>query len=612
MLPDRHARPYRAPSFSPVLLARSASSPEPQLPQSRMPPAAALPAGPFSLAAQPSGARAADATPDADAAAAAAASLASGKLPRSVALDDQFDLLQFLAAAAPSDQAVPALTPTTPAGPAAAFGFLAAEPMPSLLTPASLRSPAFTPQASAVMLPHLLDAIASTLPPDAWDWASTEVDPAGREDGLDGRAAADESKPTLTIENVLTKDKRGTISPCLPARRCCVVFNLYETEQSYANQLGIIQKASHRGGGGGGGGVMFRKGLTDRGIISDTAVNLIFGGTEELYQLHLRFFERLSNIVSVENWSTTESRIGGLFLEMKDEFVRLYTRFIDNYAISQKSMKKEEKANEDYQNFMKEMSKLRETNRQMLKEFLILPVQRTTRYHLLLKDLLKQTPQEHPDRPDLEQAWEAMNNLAAMVNEKKRKEEEATGLFDAFEATKNCPPQLISHKRRLIMRVDANERTSKRDVQLVLCSDSLMITMPTRTGVLGFARAVTEYPFKFVRWHHLMEIEINDPPGDDAGSGRDVLRITIDINKRPPDPDPQVVSTQTSDVTPKELGISQMQLVFIGPDAAKNRLSFRLAINGEMKALREARSNAAANAGAAGMSQGNIFNQADA
>jgi hypothetical protein len=51
------------------------------------------------------------------------------------------------------------------------------------------------------------------------------------------------------------------------------------------------------------------------------------------------------------------------------ELKKLYIRFIDNYSISQKCIKKEEKENTDYTNFMKEASKSQETNRQTLKVY---------------------------------------------------------------------------------------------------------------------------------------------------------------------------------------------------------------------------------------------------
>ena len=48
---------------------------------------------------------------------------------------------------------------------------------------------------------------------------------------------------------------------------------------------------------------------------------------------------------------------------------------------------------------------------------MIKPVQRIPRYVLFIKDLLKQTPQLHPDRQLLSQALEEMTTLAELMNE---------------------------------------------------------------------------------------------------------------------------------------------------------------------------------------------------
>ena len=260
----------------------------------------------------------------------------------------------------------------------------------------------------------------------------------------------------------------------------------------------------------------------------------------------------------------------------------MYTKFIDNFAISQKTLKQEEKKNDEYSNLMKELSKLSETNRQSLRDFLVLPVQRTTRYHILLKDLLKNTPEHHPDWSDLEHAWNAMNELAAIVNEKKRKEEEATGLFDAFEATKNCPPTLISHKRRLIMRVDAVEKPSRREIHLVLCSDLLMVAVPSKVGVLSFHlhRSAVEHPYRFVRWIDLQDMEIHDVSLEEET--KDCIRIAIK------EPTPTSQTTPAYEITPsfKELSSNQLVVYFSGFDPAKMKADFALAIKTEQKATR--------------------------
>jgi hypothetical protein len=62
-------------------------------------------------------------------------------------------------------------------------------------------------------------------------------------------------------------------------------------------------------------------------------------------------------------------------------------------------------------------------NRQSLDSFLIMPVQRIPRYILLLSELKKHTPSDHPDYPKITEAWTSMQEVANYVNEKKRESE---------------------------------------------------------------------------------------------------------------------------------------------------------------------------------------------
>ncbi|KAJ3184547.1 Protein T2 [Geranomyces variabilis] len=424
------------------------------------------------------------------------------------------------------------------------------EEIPSL-PPPTLRSPLFSAEAMMFLYPHLIDAIAGSLPSDAWEWASTEVAApvvAVKEE---------EKKAPETVESVLTKDGRGY-----------VVWNLVETERNYCAQLGIMQN-------------FFKRKLVEQDVLSETAANLIFAGIDDLHQFHKKFSAELESLVEVGSWNTAETRIGALFIQYKDDLVKLYTKFIDSYAMSQKLMKREERENVDYQNFMKEAVKSRETGRQQLKDFMILPVQRTARYHLLLKDLKKRTDDSHPDTAALQTAWEAMSELASSVNEKKRKEEEATGLFEAFEQTKNCPPTLIRHTRKLIHNVDVvdHHRVSK-SMHLFLCSDLLMVTQPiVKGGVLAFGRDRAEHMYKFVRWLDLAEIEI-EHMGKQGEAFKETLRITYDASSRDPN---------SSNTQPVEPASFSMVIKFDGHDAAKHRRDFLITAQSEIKRNKELR-----------------------
>ncbi|XP_061408611.1 rho guanine nucleotide exchange factor 17-like [Lethenteron reissneri] len=64
--------------------------------------------------------------------------------------------------------------------------------------------------------------------------------------------------------------------------------------------------------------------------------------------------------------------------------------------------------------------------KQALADLMIKPVQRIPRYELLIKDLLKHTPEEHPDRPCLVEAQRGLPPLASRINQGRREAEEAT------------------------------------------------------------------------------------------------------------------------------------------------------------------------------------------
>jgi hypothetical protein len=231
-----------------------------------------------------------------------------------------------------------------------------------------------------------------------------------------------------------------------------------------------------------------------------------------LFDLHTLFLNSLEAILAVDSWTLETSAVGKLFAEKSSSFDECYTTFIDSYALSQKEMKILESDNPAGSKFLAELQKLKECNRQGLKELLITPIQRTTRYHLFLKELEEKTGPDHPDKESLNIAWTAMTNLAKGVNDKKRNEEERTGLFDAFEQTKNCPATLINSRRRMILATDVVEVKSSKSFHLFLCSDLLMITTNIKsTSRFGIARGDDKL-YKFVKHLELRDLVIEELP----------------------------------------------------------------------------------------------------
>ncbi|KAI8900518.1 Dbl homology domain-containing protein [Globomyces pollinis-pini] len=408
--------------------------------------------------------------------------------------------------------------------------------VPPFVRQTEIQGPLFSAQIDGIWMPSLIDSISGALTVDAWDWQSEEIETAP--------VSVNQTQQTSSLEATLSSSKRGYI-----------VWELIKTEQNYVKQMSVLDD-------------FFRKNLQEKEILSDVAINSIFYGIGDLNEFHKNFLKELED--SLSDWNNDETRIGSLFLMHVEELRKIYTKYIDNYTISQKWIKKEEQENQGYLQFTKDAEKLEITGRQSLKDSLMFPVQRTTRYHLLLKDLLKSTKDDHPDHRDLSNAWDAMASLATSVNDKKREEEEATGLFDAFQQTKHCPPVLISHRRRLILSSEVMCFKSNRPFKLFICSDLLMVALTVNKTVMPFSKTGPEFTHRFIRWIDLIETDILDL----HSSTPNCLRIILNSSRTPKKHRSFTTPTAEIPSIAKEMGASSFVVQFTGYDANKSRSNF--------------------------------------
>ena len=141
--------------------------------------------------------------------------------------------------------------------------------------------------------------------------------------------------------------------------------------------------------------------------------------------------------------------------------------------------------------------------------------------------MLKKTPISHPDFEDTKAALVAAEKLAKLVDDKKRKEEEITNLFETYQRTKNCSPAFISHRRRLITSFDVVCPLLKGSFRLSVCSDLLMVSISlSSSGFLDFVKAEGGFTHRFVRWLDLLEIEV-----EDNFQKKDAITLSLDSSK---------------------------------------------------------------------------------
>lgn len=74
-----------------------------------------------------------------------------------------------------------------------------------------------------------------------------------------------------------------------------------------------------------------------------------------------------------------------------------------------------------------------------LTDLIVLPMQRILKYHLLLKEIVKQTPETHPDYGSIVKSYKIMIDLGEYLNEAKRDSE----MLDTINAIQNSITDLI-------------------------------------------------------------------------------------------------------------------------------------------------------------------------
>jgi hypothetical protein len=109
--------------------------------------------------------------------------------------------------------------------------------------------------------------------------------------------------------------------------------------------------------------------------------------------------------------------------------MKMYATYINNYPTAYAIIERHQRESKDFAQFLDTATQNPRNKRQTLQSWLITPIQRVPRYVLLLNDLLKHTPDDHPDRPELSTAARKMRVLADELNECKRLAENSKELL---------------------------------------------------------------------------------------------------------------------------------------------------------------------------------------
>lgn len=162
--------------------------------------------------------------------------------------------------------------------------------------------------------------------------------------------------------------------------------------------------------------------------ISQIDVRSLLCNAEEILSVHESFLIELKD--TRNDYQNQLYRIGSLFQEYSRDMENAYAVYCNGYTRSTsllQSYQETPSINEKIQEVLEILQNMESTKQfKDLSFYLILPVQRITRYPLLLRSILKNVPQERHSQEMLQRALDTMNEANVSINENKRRKEIAS------------------------------------------------------------------------------------------------------------------------------------------------------------------------------------------
>ncbi|KAL2918478.1 hypothetical protein HK105_201879 [Polyrhizophydium stewartii] len=169
--------------------------------------------------------------------------------------------------------------------------------------------------------------------------------------------------------------------------------------------------------------------LIDVQIVSRRTINDIFSNIRGIYGVNHELLNELRSRIETVPFDASRTLIGNVFLTLTP-YLKMYSLYTTNFNRALALVTEIAQKNQAFAAFTREQARRPECKGRILQTFLIEPVQRIPRYKLLLEDLVKHTPENHPDYGDLNKALKRISEVATFVNEEIRKHENVLQIIE--------------------------------------------------------------------------------------------------------------------------------------------------------------------------------------
>ncbi|XP_060226727.1 intersectin-1 isoform X3 [Meriones unguiculatus] len=253
------------------------------------------------------------------------------------------------------------------------------------------------------------------------------------------------------------------------------IHELIVTEENYVNDLQLVTE-------------IFQKPLMESELLTEKEVAMIFVNWKELIMCNIKLLKALRVRKKMSGEKMPVKMIGDI-LSAQLPHMQPYIRFCSCQLNGAALIQQKTDEAPDFKEFVKRLAMDPRCKGMPLSSFILKPMQRVTRYPLIIKNILENTPENHPDHSHLKHALEKAEELCSQVNEGVREKEnsdrlewiqahvQCEGLSEqlVFNSVTNClGPRKFLHSGKLY------KAKSSKELYGFLFNDFLLLTQVTK------------------------------------------------------------------------------------------------------------------------------------
>jgi len=222
-------------------------------------------------------------------------------------------------------------------------------------------------------------------------------------------------------------------------KQILVAKEILTTEISFVDSLHIIESVFHE--------PLKSIALTSRDL-DEGKLQIIFANVGMVISVNSELLNNFKHCITAT--SVNLEQLADAFINSAPNMQYTYTRYVNNYDQAIKTLTWAQEYSPDFTEFITKQQSNNVQGYLTLPFYLIMPIQRLPKYELLLKELLKVTPEYDHNYSHLNEALEAMVGVTREINERKRGVETTTKIAEVQANVSGLPKGIFQGNHEYI------------------------------------------------------------------------------------------------------------------------------------------------------------------